>query len=78
MLVGSYEVAQRVGLRHPQYVHYYRTSDPTFPAPVAVLGNPRNPFYVWSIPDIDRWARKKGLVAVRPSDTDSEAKGLRE
>ena len=64
-LVGSNEIAQRLGLRHPQHVHQFRSKDPTFPSPVATIGSPRIPTFVWYWPDVERWARKTGRLAPR-------------
>jgi len=75
MLVGSYEVAKRLGMRHPQLVHYFRTSDPSFPKPVAILGNPKNPFFVWAMPEVERWARKTGRLPAEPKAAKKASEG---
>ncbi len=61
-LVGSNEVAQRLGWRHPQYIHHVRGADPSFPEPVATIGGPHLKTFVWYWPDVERWARKTGRL----------------
>ncbi|MCZ7526594.1 MAG: DNA-binding protein [Acidimicrobiia bacterium] len=53
-LVGSHEIAQRLGLSHPQSVHLWRRRYPDFPEPVAKLTQG----FVWDWRDVQRWARK--------------------
>jgi len=62
-LVGSGEIAQRLGLRRVQTVHWWRSSDPSFPRPVAVLGaGSGRRTYIWYWPHVEAWARAKGLL----------------
>lgn len=53
-LVGSAEIAERLGLAHPEQVHAYRTRYRDFPEPVAQLAIG----YVWNWPDIARWRER--------------------
>jgi predicted DNA-binding transcriptional regulator AlpA len=55
-LVGAAEVAERLGLAHPQTVHTLRRRDPSFPEPVAALKRA----LVWNWPDVESWARSTG------------------
>ncbi|HEV2070461.1 MAG TPA: hypothetical protein VGR26_11750 [Acidimicrobiales bacterium] len=57
-LVGSTEIAERLGLRRAQHVHWYRAHDPTFPEPIARIGAAGA--YVWYWPDVEAWARRGG------------------
>ncbi len=74
-LVGSNEIAERLGLRHPQHVHRFRVHDPTFPDPVATIGSPRIPTFVWYWPDVERWARKKGRLPPKQRRSPGGAQG---
>ena len=55
-LVGSAEIADRLGLSHSQSVHTLRRRYPDFPEPVAVLTRT----HVWSWPDVAAWAVAHG------------------
>ena len=57
-LVGAAEIAQRLGLAHPETVHNWRRRHPEFPQPVATVGN----VSVWSWPDVEAWARATGRL----------------
>lgn len=57
-LVGAAEIAERLGLAHPQTVHSWRRRYPEFPQPVAQLRQA----LVWAWPDVARWARKTGRL----------------
>ncbi len=57
-LVGAHEIAERLGLSHPQTVHTYRRRYPDFPEPVAHLKRA----HVWDWTDIEAWARKTGRL----------------
>jgi predicted DNA-binding transcriptional regulator AlpA len=57
-LVGAAEIAERLGLSHPQTVHTLRRRDPAFPAPVASLKRA----HVWTWPDVAAWARSTGRL----------------
>jgi hypothetical protein len=63
-LVGSREIARRVGAKRPEHVHWWVHHDALFPAPVAVLGSGTGrKTYVWYWPDVERWARRTGRLA---------------
>lgn len=57
-LVGAAEIAERLGLSHPQTVHNWRHRYPDFPDPVATLRHGM----VWSWVDVARWARATGRL----------------
>ncbi len=57
-LVGSTEIAERLGVAHPQLVHDWRRRHPDFPQPVASLRQA----LIWSWPDVERWARRTGRL----------------
>ena len=57
-LVGTAEIAQRLGVKRPQVVHDWRRRHADFPAPVAELSST----LVWAWPDIEKWARKTGRL----------------
>ncbi len=57
-LVGSSEIAERLGLAHQQAVHLWRKRYPDFPDPVAHLRQAM----VWNWPDVEAWARKTGRL----------------
>lgn len=62
-LVGSKEIADRLGLKRVQHVHWFRHDDPAFPRAVARIGG----VYVWSWPDVEAWARRTGRLPVGES-----------
>jgi hypothetical protein len=60
-LIGTREIAERLGAKRPSHVHRWWKSDPTFPEPVAVLGaKGGRPTYIWYWPDVERWGRATG------------------
>jgi predicted DNA-binding transcriptional regulator AlpA len=67
-LVDSRTIAERLGLSHPESVHTWRYRDPSFPEPVAQIGQA----FAWRWSDVERWARRTGRLtekgrATRPS-----------
>ena len=65
-LVGSGEIAERLGLSQVQAVHQWRKSDPTFPEPVAVLGaRTGRRTYVWYWPEVEAWVRQRWALGSR-------------
>ena len=66
LLVGSNEVAQLLGFRNPQTVHYYKNHDPTFPRPVVSLGGDQRRTNIWYLPEVERWARRTGRLPKLP------------
>ncbi len=57
-LVGSTEIAERLGVARPQLVHDWRRRHPDFPQPVARLRQA----LIWSWPDVESWARRTGRL----------------
>jgi predicted DNA-binding transcriptional regulator AlpA len=57
-LVGATEIAERIGLSHPEAVHTWRKRYPDFPQPVAKLRR----VMIWYWPDVERWARRTGRL----------------
>lgn len=55
-LVGTAEIAERLGVKRPQVVHDWMRRHEGFPEPVATLSNIR----VWAWPDVERWAKATG------------------
>lgn len=71
MLVGAYEITERLAFRRVQDVHYLLRTDASFPRPVYPRGEPKGVAKVWYWPDVQRWARRAGLVGAdgAPSGT---------
>lgn len=61
-LVGSPQIAERLGFSRVQSVHYCYANDPEFPRPVFDGG--RWGAKVWNWPDVERWARATGRLPV--------------
>ncbi len=57
-LVGSAEIAERLGVKRHQVVHGWRRRYTDFPQPVADLR--RRPIWTW--PDAEAWARSTGRL----------------
>lgn len=58
-LVGTVEIAKRLGVKRLQVVHDWRRRYPDeFPEPVAKVSGT----LVWSWPDVERWARQTGRL----------------
>jgi Putative ATPase subunit of terminase (gpP-like) len=57
-LVGAAEIAERLGLAHPETVHSWRRRYPEFPKPVAQLRQA----LIWHWPDVAQWARRTGRL----------------
>jgi hypothetical protein len=57
-LVGTSEIAERLGVSRHQVVHDWRRRHPDFPEPVAQLKRGA----IWNWPDVERWARKTGRL----------------
>lgn len=55
-LVGTAEIAARLGVARPQVVHDWRRRHLDFPAPIAELSH----FHVWAWPDVEAWAQRTG------------------
>lgn len=57
-LIGSAEIAERLGLAHPESVHNLRRRHADFPQPFARLGQ----VMIWSWTDVETWARANGRL----------------
>lgn len=57
-LVGTAEIAERLGAKNPELVHDWRRRYPDFPEPVARL----KIGMIWHWPDVERWARATGRL----------------
>jgi predicted DNA-binding transcriptional regulator AlpA len=55
-LVGTREIAERLGSKRPTFVHDLRRRHPDFPEPIATV----SAVLVWDWPDIEAWAKKTG------------------
>jgi hypothetical protein len=60
-LVGTAEIAKRLGVKRPQVVHDWRKRHEDFPAPVARLSQ----VWIWNWPEVERWARATGRLRER-------------
>jgi len=52
LLVGSAEIAERLGLARLETVHNWRRRYDDFPEPIVVLAS----VMLWYWPDVERWA----------------------
>jgi hypothetical protein len=57
-LVGTAEIAERLGVKSPKVVHDWRRRYPDFPEPVAEVSS----VHVWVWPDIEKWAKATGRL----------------
>ena len=62
-LVGTTEIAKRLGFSRVQSVHYCYRSDPAFPQPVFDGGS--YGAKVWCWPEVESWAQDTGRLAPR-------------
>ncbi|QXC60555.1 hypothetical protein KSP35_19875 [Aquihabitans sp. G128] len=58
-LVGSKEIADRLGLSHTESVHTWRRRYPDFPQPIAEL----QVGLIWNWPEVASWAEATGRGA---------------
>lgn len=58
LLVGTAEIAARLGVKRATVVHDWRYRHPEFPEPVARLSIGM----VWYWPDVARWAKATGRL----------------
>lgn len=58
-LVGTAEIAKRLGAKHPELVHDWRRRYDAFPQPVARL----KIGLVWYWPEVERWAKATGRLS---------------
>ena len=56
-LIGAAEIAKLLGVTRQGVSHIAKT-DPTFPAPTAVISGVR----IWEREDVERWARETGRI----------------
>jgi transposase-like protein len=57
-LVGTAEIAEKLGLAHPETVHNWRIRYADFPQPIARLSHT----LVWAWSDVQSWARNTGRL----------------
>jgi hypothetical protein len=57
-LVGTAEIAERLGIAQTETIHAWRRRYPDFPAPVATL----KAALIWSWPDVEAWAKATGRL----------------
>lgn len=57
-LVGSPEIAARLGVQRLQVIHDWRRRHPDFPQPVARISR----VLVWYWPEVEAWARRTGRL----------------
>ena len=57
-LVGTVEIAHRLGVRDHNVVNTWRRRHPDFPPPLATLRHGR----VWAWPDVEAWALRTGRI----------------
>lgn len=57
-LVGTREIAARLGAQSYRIVDQWRRRYPDFPEPLAIVSGVR----VWAWPDIERWAKRTGRL----------------
>ncbi len=64
-LVTARAIAERLGLKRVQVVHYFFRHDDSFPEPIFSLTESRGGARVWYRPDVERWARRTGRLSKR-------------
>ena len=57
-LVGTHEIAVRLGVRRPQVVHDWRRRHSDFPVPLTRISG----VWVWSWRDVEVWALRTGRL----------------
>ena len=57
-LVGTVEIAERMGLAQYQTVHLWRRRYEDFPEPVVALKQT----LLWSWSEVEEWARRRGKI----------------
>jgi hypothetical protein len=57
-LVGTSEIAERLGLAHAETVLNWRDRHDSFPQPIAKVGRA----HIWAWPEVERWARQTGRL----------------
>ena len=59
-LVGTTEIAKRLGVNKSTVVHDWRYRYPDFPEPIASLSG----VFIWAWPDVEKWAKATGRTVV--------------
>jgi len=70
-LVGSAEIARRLGFAWSEHVSVVRQRDPSFPEPVAQFGQA----YAWRWVDVEKWAKRTGRLTTKGRATRPSRKG---
>lgn len=60
-LVGTREIADRLGISHPETIHSWRRRYDDFPEPIGQLSG----VFVWAWPDVEKWAKSTGRLAAK-------------
>lgn len=60
-LVGTREIAERLGVAHPETVHNWRRRYDDFPEPIGQLSG----VFVWAWPDVKAWAKATGRTPTK-------------
>ena len=58
-LVGAHEIAERLGIAHPQVILERRRRHRNFPEPVATLKTA----LIWDWAEVRNWAKASGRIA---------------
>ncbi len=58
-LVSARVIAERLGFKRVQVVHYLFKADESFPQPVFTLSEMARPVRLWYWPDIEKWWRMR-------------------
>jgi hypothetical protein len=58
-LVSARVIAERLGFKRVQAVHYLFKADESFPQPVFTLSEMARPVRLWYWPDVERWWRMR-------------------
>lgn len=70
LLVGTHEIAERLGLSTYYRVHDFRRRYADFPRPVRQLKNS----LVWYWPEIEDWAKQRGRLPAKVSSDRSTSR----
>jgi hypothetical protein len=57
-IVGTQEIADRLGVTGSSVVHDWIRRYPDFPEPIAYVGRQR----LWNWPDVEAWAKRTGRL----------------
>ncbi|MGE0881529.1 MAG: hypothetical protein AB7L13_23895 [Acidimicrobiia bacterium] len=64
-LVTAQEIADHLGLSHPDVVHNWRRRHPDFPSPVIDKGHNVR---LWFLPDVEKWAKANDRWPAKPDE----------